>query len=77
MTAAKHIEHVDDVEVILDPVAAREVFDQQVSALLPGVSGEEFIRRWEAGEFDEIADQPGHRHIMRLALMIPCDDNRA
>lgn len=36
-----------------------------------GIGGEEFIRRWEAGEYDEIADKAGHRHIIELVLMIP------
>ena len=36
-----------------------------------GMSGEEFIRRWDAGEYDEIADSAGHRHIMSLAMLIP------
>jgi hypothetical protein len=36
-----------------------------------GFSGEEFIRRWEAGEYWEIADRPGFRHIGRLIMMIP------
>lgn len=36
-----------------------------------GMSGEEFLRRWDAGEYDEIADTEGHRHIMGLAFLIP------
>ena len=35
-----------------------------------GISGEEFIRRWDAGEYAEIADTEGHRHIMNLAGLI-------
>ena len=36
-----------------------------------GMSGEEFIQRWEAGEYAEIADTAGHRHIIEFVLMIP------
>lgn len=35
-----------------------------------GISGEEFIRRWDAGEYREIADKDGYRHIMDLAMMM-------
>ena len=65
-----------DVESSLPPVhivdsdEAREIFEYQARSLM-NMSGDEFIRRWDAGEFDAIADAPGHRHIMRLALMIP------
>ncbi len=31
-----------------------------------GMSGEEFMRHWDAGEYDEIADVPGHQHIIKI-----------
>ncbi len=55
---------------VVDEAEGREIFDHQARSLM-SMSGEEFLRRWDAGEFDAIADAPGHRHIMRLALMIP------
>ena len=36
-----------------------------------GISGDEFIRRWDAGEYDEMWDTPGHLHIGDLASLIP------
>ena len=33
-----------------------------------GMSGKEFVKRWEAGEFDEDPDQP---ELMRLAMLLP------
>lgn len=36
-----------------------------------GLSGTEFLRRWNAGEYAEIVDTPDHLHITRLALLIP------
>ncbi len=48
----------------------RAIFDDQARRLM-NMSGEEFLRRWDAGEFAEIADAPGHRHIMRLSMLIP------
>jgi hypothetical protein len=38
-----------------------------------GISAEEFIERWNAGEYDDIADKAGHRHIIGLAMLIPGD----
>jgi len=35
---------------------------------LLGISGEEFVRRWNAGEYDEIADDGEHSDIMYLAM---------
>jgi hypothetical protein len=38
---------------------------------LMNMSGDEFIRRWHAGDYDDIADTEGHRHIIFLASFIP------
>jgi hypothetical protein len=46
---------------------ARAVFDQEARELM-GISGDEFIRRWDAGDFDDIADHPDHPEVMRLAM---------
>jgi hypothetical protein len=56
--------------VYITPEEGRQMFEVLAQEQM-GMSGEEFIRRWEAGEYDEIADKAGHRHIMELALMIP------
>ncbi|MGI8477914.1 MAG: hypothetical protein ACR2OO_16315 [Thermomicrobiales bacterium] len=45
-------------------------FDQAVQKRL-GISGEEFIRRWESGEYWGIADEPDHLHIGSLISLIP------
>ena len=45
----------------------RKLLDQQARRYLH-MSGEEFIRKWEAGEFDDNPDQP---EIMRLVMLIP------
>jgi len=52
------------------PEEGRALFDRQARQLV-GMSGEEFIRRWDAGEFRDVADTAGHRHILRLASLIP------
>ncbi len=48
----------------------RALFDHQARALL-GISGEEFLERWERGEYREVADTPDNRHIVSLAMLIP------
>lgn len=54
----------------LSPEEGRRFFDEQAHKLL-GVSGEEFLRRWDAGEYDSTADDPDHPQVMRLAMLIP------
>ena len=62
----------DDLPPVIwvTPEEDRRMFDEAVRRRL-GISGEEFIRRWEAGEYDEVFDQPGFLHIGDLAAMIP------
>jgi len=47
-------------------------FDGKARELL-GISGDEFRRRWDAGDYDAIADDPHHSDIMYLALFLPRD----
>ena len=51
----------------------REQFDARARALM-GISGEEFLRRLDAGEYDEIIDSTSHPHgldIVYLEMMRP------
>lgn len=73
---AQSVRHDEIIEPILSPREAWEVFDAEARRLMD-MSGKEFIARWEAGEFAAIADEPGNRHIMRLALMMPRDSNQS
>ncbi len=54
----------------LTPEEARAVFDRKARRLL-GISGEEFVRRWEAGEYcgDEETDEA--RLTNRLVMSLP------
>ncbi len=54
----------------LTPEETRQVFDTQAREVM-AMSGEEFIRRWDAGEFRDIADDGERPEIMRLAMLIP------
>lgn len=54
-------------------VGAEEAYaicDDQARHLM-GLSGAEFLRRWEAGEYADIVDTPGHLHITHLAVLMP------
>lgn len=72
---AQAAEHMDIAHPILNAHESFEVFDGETRRLMDGMSGEEFIQRWRAGEFDAVADEPGQRHIMRLILMMPGVDH--
>lgn len=43
----------------------RALFDRHARELL-GISGEEFLRRYDAGEFDECAEE-----VVELRMLIP------
>jgi hypothetical protein len=59
--AAGEIRFLDDDE-------SRQQFDRQAQRLL-GISGKEFIRRYDAGEFDVIQDDRRQRAVMKLAML--------
>jgi hypothetical protein len=61
--------HVPGVQV-LKPEEGRALFDEQARELM-GVSGAEFLRRYDAGEYDAIIDDPAHREIGLLEFLIP------
>jgi hypothetical protein len=54
----------------LNDEEGRAFFDEQARAQL-GISGEEFLRRWDAGEFAATVDDPEHAALRRLAALIP------
>ena len=48
---------------------AREFAEAEAQRLL-GISMDEFIRRYDAGEYNEVYDTPGHWHIGHLEMLI-------
>ena len=52
---------------ILDKEEGRRLFDREAQRLL-SISGAEFLRRWDAGEYDADPDRP---EIMSLVMLIP------
>ena len=55
---------------VLTPAEGVAFFEQQSRELL-GISSAEFLRRYDAGEYDEIIDDPAHREIGLLEFLIP------
>lgn len=47
-----------------------ELFDFQTRKEL-GISGEEFLLRWDAGEYRHLEDPKVERKVQRLAMLIP------
>jgi hypothetical protein len=57
----------------LTPEEEREQFEARVREVM-GISGEEFLRRLDAGEYDEIYDKTSHPlglKIVELDMMRP------
>jgi len=54
----------------LDDDEAREHFDSEAHRLL-GVSGDEFLRRYDAGEFEAEMDGPRHRQLVKMVMLLP------
>ncbi len=48
----------------------KAIFDRQARHLL-GISGEEFLRRWDAGEFRDATDMDEIHKINRLVMAMP------
>lgn len=61
-------EPIEGVQIV-SAAEAREVFDYQARRLM-GMSGEEFLRRWDEGEFRELFDKRGHENLTHLVMMM-------
>lgn len=67
MTVALEREPIGVTVREVTPEERRQIFDEAARYYL-GMSGKEFARRWDAGEFD---DDPDRREVMRVALLRP------
>jgi hypothetical protein len=56
--------------ILLSPEEAYELFDRHARKHL-GISGEEFLRRWDAGEIGPVPDTPEGRGLGELVMMMP------
>ena len=55
---------------ILSLDEGRRLFDHQARQTL-GISGDEFLRRWDAGEYRVTSDREEGRKARSLALLLP------
>ncbi len=60
----------DRVPSVLPRDEARALFEREARRLA-GVSGDDFLARWDAGEYRDLGDTPEGRRIAYLALLIP------
>ncbi len=67
-TAETPISETDDIFV--SAADGRRMFDEAARARL-GISGEEFIRRYEAGEYADMVESEDNRYVVDLVLLIP------
>jgi hypothetical protein len=52
------------------PEEGRALFDYQARKQL-GISGEEFLRRWDRGEYQPVPDTPEGWKVGRLVMLMP------
>jgi hypothetical protein len=61
-------ERIDSGIRFLDDDEAREDFDREAQRLL-GISGDEFLRRYKAGEYANPKDDRELRAVMKLSML--------
>ena len=59
-----------DEPTVLDAELGIAMFDQEARRVV-GISGDEFLARWDAGEFRDWEDTPEGRKLSFLILLIP------
>jgi hypothetical protein len=67
LTAPKTIKELPSV---MPTDLAAALFDQEARRIV-GMSGKEFLARWDAGEFRAFDDTPEGRELAYLILLIP------
>jgi len=68
--ATTDTESTQPQNTVLTPEESREWFDRKPRARL-GISGPEFIRRWDAGEFLPLTDTKETWDIEFVAALLP------
>lgn len=56
--------------IVLTEKQSADLFDREARKAL-GISGEEFLRRWDAGEISPVPDTPEGWPVARLVMMLP------
>jgi hypothetical protein len=68
MSETKQQDEIDRIKGVkyVSRAEACRILDRQARKYL-GMSGEEFVRRWRAGEIEE----PDRSEVLRVAMLIP------
>ncbi len=67
LPAAERTQHES---LIPSPEEGRDLFEREAQRML-GISGAEFQRRWNAGEYVGLDDIPENWNVYRLSMLIP------
>lgn len=68
---AATVDHeTDQVPSILPPEKGKAFFDKEARRIT-GLSGDEFLRRYDAGDIVEDDESSGGREVMYLIMLIP------
>jgi hypothetical protein len=72
MALRSPIESDDDTKgsSIMPKAQALAFFEREIQRLMD-MSGEEFIRRYDAGEYNDLEDIPETRNVLRASFLIP------
>lgn len=60
----------EGIHIVTSDEEAWDLFDQNARREV-GISGEEFLRRWDNGEYQSIQDDREGRKVMRVAMLLP------
>ncbi len=73
MATTREKEELEDTETdasyLLSPEEGRKLLDEAAHHWI-GIPGEEFLRRWDAGEYRDLPDTPAGWRIMRVVGLI-------
>jgi hypothetical protein len=64
------IQSTTELASVLPAAEARALFEQEAWRLA-GMSAEQFLEKWEAGDYRDLDDTPEGRQIAYLAMLIP------
>lgn len=60
----------EEPQYTLSPEESLAMFDREAQHRL-GITGEEFLRRWDAGEYRDIPDTPEGWRVMDVVFLLP------
>jgi hypothetical protein len=62
--------HATSETRFLNDEESHELFDREARRLM-NMSGKEFLRRYDAGEFKAEMDGPRHHQLVKMVMLIP------